>query len=287
MPGAKAYKGAAVPTTIATGISSSDMSVTVAGIVGYPTGADFVLILNEDGANEEKILCSGASGATFTIVDRGYDDTTAQSHISGEPVSHGWDADSAQDANNHIYNVSRNDHTQYLLKTALFNLVWPITSVYTGYNATNPSDPSLLGAGTWLQFAEGQVLVGQKPADSNFGTLGNTGGEVTHVLTAGESGIRSHTHTYSGTTSGQSADHAHTEPGGGSFWVDEGGGTNNAQGGSDFGQFQLTGTTGGTTADHNHVYSGTTSDASGTGASGSAHNNLQPYVVVYYFRRTA
>jgi len=47
-----------------------------------------------------------------------------------------------------------------------------------------------------------RVPVGYKASDPNFGTLGNTGGETTHLLTASESGLPAHAHSITSFSSG-------------------------------------------------------------------------------------
>lgn len=58
-----------------------------------------------------------------------------------------------------------------------------------------------LGIGRWRGWrrfdeADGRVLVGQLDADTDFGTIGDDGGEKTHLLTASESGLPAHQHDY-------------------------------------------------------------------------------------------
>jgi len=134
---------------------------------------------------------------------------------------------------------------------------YPIGSVYiNASNATNPA--SLLGFGTWSAFGAGKVMVGLDAGDTSFDTAGETGGEKTHTLTIAEMPI--HTHT-------QNA-HSHTVAGGG--LVTDGG---SYRAGSDFNI-------------NNTTTSSTTATNQNTGG-GSAHNNLQPYIVVYFWKRTA
>ncbi len=115
-----------------------------------------------------------------------------------------------------------------------------VNSIFIEIAGTNPA--TTLGYGTWVAFGTGQVLVGYKSGDSDFGTVLATGGEKTHVLTTTE--MPSHTH-------------------GSNLWNGNGGGLNMAAGGGS-GQ-------------------GSTSSTGGDGA----HNNLQPFIVVYFWKRTA
>ena len=124
---------------------------------------------------------------------------------------------------------------------------YPVGSVYTAIVATNPA--TLLGVGTWTAFGAGKVLVGIDSGDTSFDTVEETGGSKTdsHALTTSE--MPAHTHT--------------------SGWT-LGGGDGSAQ-----------------------VYA-TTNGGAGAPASGSTggnaahtHDIVQPYIVVYFWKRTA
>jgi hypothetical protein len=116
------------------------------------------------------------------------------------------------------------------------------------YIAVVNTNPGTLFGGTWSSFATGRTLVGLDSSDSQFNTIEETGGAKTHTLTASESGLPSHSHMQRG--------------GGfdGSTGIESGSNL-----GSDQGQ---TGNTGGTSASQ-------------------SHNNLQPYITVYMWKRTA
>ena len=111
----------------------------------------------------------------------------------------------------------------------------------------NTNPSSLLGFGTWIAFGAGRVLVGYDGSDSDFNSAGQTGGEKKHTLTIQET--PSHDHPIFGTTSGS----------GSVFQVET----------RQDGRTQVT--------------SGYTGKVGG----GQSHNNLQPYIVVYMWRRTA
>ena len=125
--------------------------------------------------------------------------------------------------------------------------VYPVGSIYI--NAAVATNPgTLLGFGTWAAFGAGRVIVGLNAADSDFDTAQETGGSKTHTLTTAE--LPSHTHTVSIPSSengGSSNDHA--------LFPD----------GTSSGETFTSGATGG----------------------GGAHNNVQPYIVAYMWRRTA
>ena len=152
----------------------------------------------------------------------------------------------------------------------ILSSVYPVGSIYI--NATNSTNPaSLLGFGTWTAFGAGRVPVGFDASDSNFDTAEETGGSKDAIVV-------SHSHTGSTDTA---AAHAHAVAGGeysGSYDY----GTNFVVG-------NLSTTTGtrGYSADtssagsHSHTVTVASTGSSGTNA------NLQPYITVYMWKRTA
>jgi len=144
--------------------------------------------------------------------------------------------------------------------------VYPVGSIYTNAAvSTNPA--TLLGFGTWTAFGSGRVLVGVDAGQTEFDTLGETGGSKTHTLTSGE--MPSHAHI-------QDA-HAHGPAAGmTSFWQANSGGTAQiAASPAVFPANNSVATTGSTTATNQNT------------GGGESHNNLQPYITVYMWRRTA
>lgn len=137
-----------------------------------------------------------------------------------------------------------------LAKPITLNDVWPVGAIYMSATSTSPA--TLFG-GTWVATGQGRVLVGLNPADTDFDVPLEIGGEKTHTLTEAE--IPSHDH------------------GAGNLEVNRKAGT-----GSSTGVAQ-----GNATAATNVPVQGTTGSRGG----GGAHNNLQPYQVVYMWRRTA
>ena len=135
-------------------------------------------------------------------------------------------------------------------------LVYPVGSLYFNMaSSTNPN--TLLGMGTWVAYAEGEVLVG-KEASGTFDTLDESLGAET--ASAGTSGS---------TTLSTSQMPAHTH-------------TFNLADGSVGNGVESTNTTGG----------GTWTTSSTGGGSGHTHttpavSTLQPSVTVYIWKRTA
>ena len=156
---------------------------------------------------------------------------------------------------------------------AALQAVYPVGSIYVSTSATNPG--TTFGFGTWEAFGAGKVLVGQDTEDASFDTLEETGGSKDAIV----------------------VEHYHdAEEGGGAT------GTLNSSFLGDFGNFTSssgivslsnsygnrsqgsagTGSLGLATInvpDHSHTI--TSTGSSGTDA------NLQPYVVVKMWKRTA
>lgn len=199
-----------------------------------------------------------ASDLTQEITDRGNADTTLQNNIDSV--------------------ISDLDPLTGALAQAILQQIYPVNSLYTTKNATNPA--TQLGFGTWTQIAEGRTLVGIDTGDADFNTIGEQGGSKTHThadnfsvdghtLTTAE--MPSHAHRLYGTDTSS----ASVEPLNGATVAGDtnGGGayTNSGLGGN-----QLVEDTGGDTA-HSHGLSGSVTSA----------NSMNPYHVVYIWERTA
>ncbi len=134
--------------------------------------------------------------------------------------------------------------------TFIKSALYPVGYILTTVNdyADSAAVVTAFGGTTWVRFGAGKVPVGYDSGDTDFDTAEETGGVKEVTLTAAQSGLPAHSHTLLGGGFNQSTG---AEPG--------------SNRDSNLGQ---TGTTGGT-------------DAS------SAHTNLQPYIVVYMWKRTA
>jgi hypothetical protein len=159
------------------------------------------------------------------------------------------------DSNKDITGIRNLTVTGTITNSSIISLsdVYPVGSIYI--NASDGTNPgTLLGFGTWVAFGAGRVPVGIDAGQTEFDTAGETGGSKTHTLSTAE--LPSHYHLQ-----GYGADQAPrygTTTGLSSVRIDNDGDNYNS-----------------TSAAH----------TSSTG-SGSAHNNLQPYIVVYMWKRT-
>ena len=155
--------------------------------------------------------------------------------------------------------------------TAALGAIYPVGSIYI--NATSSSNPStLLGFGTWTAFGAGRVMVGLDAGNAAFDTAEETGGSADAITV-------SHTHTATSTSTVTDAGHTHTTAG--DYVTNDGGSSQGDYGGPGAYNYRndiSTATTGITVA--------TSTTNSSTGSSGT-NANLQPYIVVRMWKRTA
>lgn len=144
----------------------------------------------------------------------------------------------------------------------IWKTIYPVGSIYMSVNNT---DPGTLFGGTWEAWGTGRVPVGVDSGDSDFSTAEKIGGEKRHILSNGE--IPSVT---------------------GSFYLhgsSDGSCIANPDGcfaGSDIntGHYREGGTS--VAANSSAIYV-----RFNNGGEGQSHNNLQPYITCYMWKRTA
>ncbi|MCB6828378.1 phage tail protein [Megamonas funiformis] len=164
----------------------------------------------------------------------------------------------------------RNAIAKYAPMLDTMKKIYPVGSIYMSTVSTNPA--TLFGFGTWEAMPAGHVLLAQ--GKSSWGTTynaGSTGGEATHQLTVGE--LPAHNHTASTNTTGN---HTHQ------FQLYGPNGDTNMNFPSDF-DTNYARNKGTTLSAGNHSH---TININNTGSSQS-HNNMQPYLTVYMWKRVS
>lgn len=139
---------------------------------------------------------------------------------------------------------------------AAIQIMFPVGMIYTTIDSTNPN--LIFGFGTWVAFGTGKVLIGVDTGDALFDTVEKTGGSKDAVVVS---------HTHSVTDPG----HKHTYGKGQTQAIFGGGGGP--------GVSSLT-----TTTDTSTSTTGVSVDT--TGVSGT-NANVQPFITVYMWKRTA
>lgn len=156
---------------------------------------------------------------------------------------------------------------------AAIQALYPVGSIYINAGVTtNPA--TLFGFGTWVAFGAGRVMVGLNGADALFDTLEETGGSKDATLV-------SHQHYGTTVTAGN---HYHDINQGRnfatSFASNEGIGIGNYGLETGRGSTEWLNSTAASGA-HSHDFTTSLSGSSGTNA------NLQPYITVAMWKRTA
>ena len=154
--------------------------------------------------------------------------------------------------------------------------IYPVGSIYMSVKNTNPS--TYFG-GTWVAWGTGRVPVGVNANDTNFATVEKTGGTSTVTLTAAQ--MPSHTHAKGTLATASAGGHTHDLKNQKTSWGTSGG--NRVLIDATSGYSAVSNKTTTSAGSHSHTISGSTA---ATG-SGSAHNNLQPYITCYMWKRTA
>lgn len=153
---------------------------------------------------------------------------------------------------------------------------YPVGKIIMSTTNTNPS--TYLGFGTWELWGSGRVPVGVDTEQTEFNSSEKEGGEKTHTLNVTE--IPTHSHLVQGGTS-YDGSHIHRIPFNLSNKESPGYIDYFNYGGYDYASFYPPTQPGG--GSHSHTMNFVSQNTGG----GLAHNNLQPYITCYMWKRTA
>jgi len=151
---------------------------TVIG-AGSAAAGTFTTINSSGLATLTSISSSGTSTlATVDINAGAIDGTTIGASSATTGAFTTVAASSTVTAASHINTTSG----QFQLNgTNIFNKIYPVGSIYTNASvSTNPA--TLLGFGTWAAFGQGKVMVGLNGSDTSFDTIGETGGNKSQTV---------------------------------------------------------------------------------------------------------
>ena len=159
---------------------------------------------------------------------------------------------------NEVVPIVSNNATKKVKISTVLKTVYPVGSIYLSTVSTNPA--TLFGFGTWEEWGKGKVPVGVDTSDNDFKNVEKIGGEKTHVLTRTELPAERLK-----VLDGKYLPDREVQAGG------------VAAAGNDWPGLQL------------NVNGDSTNAKMVTEnmGSGQAHNNLQPYIVCYMWKRTA
>lgn len=191
----------------------------------------------------------------FRITDK-LETTTASVTVSiGQPAF--WIGDDGRVAVGGMPTASKASGEAGLLQVmgkVIASNIYPVGSIYMTTTMTSASQVDAALGGTWVAWGGGRVPVGMgSNGTTNYTTVEATGGEEKHKLTVAE--MPSHRHYTSNFNGGGN---------------NQGVSTTNAQ----------------PHGDHNYWNFNNPGNSSATGGNG-AHENRQPYITVYMYKRTA
>ena len=202
---------------------------------------------------ETPLLGVTASDNDSAVEPRSYNDARylrVSNNLSDVP-----DSDVA--VNNLITGLTSGSDGFNAMRNLVANFAYPVGSVYI--NRTSSSNPAaLFGVGTWSEFAPGRTLVGTGSTTDSRGesrsfNAGSTGGEYQHILSVNE--MPSHDHTLRMSKARDAG------PSGNNYAY---------VGWGNIGE-----------------YASNRSDAVYSKGGNAPHNNMQPYVAVRMWLRTA
>lgn len=169
--------------------------------------------------------------------------------------------------------VPTSSEIQTLIQNAIL-ASHPIGSIEVNVTGVNPS--TYIG-GNWTLWGSGRVPVGIDPTQTEFNTVEKTGGEKTHILTIDE--MPKHTHAITITSGGAHQHNVATFPYSGTnkeyYCISQ------TPGGDVNKDITWRGGIAQESGEHTHSAS-----AAENGKS-QAHNNLQPYITCYMWKRSA
>ena len=160
-----------------------------------------------------------------------------------------------------------NELREQVSSNSVFLKSYPVGSIYISTSSTNPG--STYG-GTWVEYGKGRTLVGVNSSDSDFNTVEKIGGEKKHTLVESELPVIDGSWAVP-----VIAYHATKGVNGHAYGMDFGAiGSSNSYGITE----GMSGTS---------ITSGTQYGYGFEFGNNQSHNNLQPYITVYMWKRTA
>jgi hypothetical protein len=256
-------------STVIGGTTAAGLGVTIpAGktVTVWSDGTDFSFQNNHLASLTIAAPLAVTSGGTGVTTSTG----TGSTVLSDSPTFTGTPASPTAAFGTNTTQLANTAFVQVALQA-----VYPVGSIYINAGVTtNPA--TLLGFGTWVSFGAGRVMVGLNGADPLFDTLQETGGSADAVLVA-------HTHTGGTDTAGSHSHLVAASSGDTPVQINGAGNTGFAGWGNGFAGYTAGGNVTLVQAAGLHAHTFTTNSAGGS----SGNANLQPYITVAMWRRTA
>jgi hypothetical protein len=263
--------GVAIPSTMSAIVYNNGTNITSASI--YSTAIVTPVLAATDAAFVNPLAVTSGGTGVITSTGSGANvlstsPTLTSPTLTGSPIA------PTQTAGTNNTTVATTAFTTTAIANAL-QVVYPVGSIYSSTVATNPG--TLFGFGTWVAFGAGRVMIGNGGGFS----AGATGGSADAVVV-------SHNHTASSSSSSSSSSsvsdpgHQHT------YTAHLNIGASGPVSLDDRMPLQTNNTSTATTGISVSTSTSTSTSTTVNSAGVSGTNaNLQPYVVVYMWNRTA
>lgn len=271
--------------------TSDKITISLSGIISNATNADKATqdsrgqniadtyIKNITGNNTNKLTITKGNNVESSLIINNVANanvaTKANQDSTGQIINSTYIKSITYDGSNLV--ITKGNGATNKIEVTNISKIYPVGSIYMSVTSTNPA--TLFGIGTWQALPAGRVLLAQGRSD--WGTtynINDTGGEVNHTLTQNEMPV--HGHSGSANTSGST--HTHT------LSLNQRHGKDGAWQSTPFFSNGDTGSSGQRvtatlSAAGSHTHGISINNAGG----GQPHNNMQPYLVVYMWKRTA
>lgn len=112
MPTRRYYSSTFSPTSLTSGVGTTDTTLSVAAVSGAPASLPWTGVLDRGNGPEELVTVTGVSGTSLTVI-RGVDGQAAKAHASGAKFEHVTSARDFEDAGAHVNDTNLDHHTQY------------------------------------------------------------------------------------------------------------------------------------------------------------------------------
>lgn len=252
--------------------NSTVIGNTTAAGTGITLAAADKIIIWSDGTNVYDVKAQGLTG-TLAIANGGTGQVTANAAFNALAPAQTANRLLKSDGTNTSFAQASlttdvtgtlplgNGGTGVTTLAALGSIFYPVGSIYSSTVSTNPG--TSMGFGTWTAFGAGRVLIGNGGGFS----AGATGGSADAVVV-------SHTHTFTGNAL---PTHQHTIT------------TNYGIGFDNTGRISSYAVNGSanTSTNIDAISAGTPTGTNSTTGVSATNANLQPYIVVYMWERTA
>lgn len=217
------------------------------------------------------------AGKTMTVWSNGSDFSAQNTRTTGE-FAGTVNADASSTGATQTFGTNNTALATTAFVQAALQALHPVGSVYI--NASDNTNPAtLFGFGTWTAFGAGRVPVGFNAADPSFDTAEETGGSKDAIVVSHTHTITDPGHRHNTTIDGVASTGLGYQP--------QAGLTTYSTANGGYESYYARGTADSTEANASTSSTATTGISIASAGASGTNANLQPYITVYMWKRTA